>query len=86
MIDHVSLHVSDLEKAKAFYSKALAPIGYVINTEMSEWKIAGFGEPGKSDLWIAADGTKQANHVAFRVTDKQSGRIPQSRRRRRRHR
>ena len=28
MIDHVKLHVADAERSKAFYSAALAPLGY----------------------------------------------------------
>ena len=28
MFDHISLGVSDLAKAKAFYDAALAPLGY----------------------------------------------------------
>ena len=33
MIDHVKVGVSDLQKAKEFYGKALAPLGYAIHFE-----------------------------------------------------
>ncbi len=69
MIDHVSLHVSDFEKSKAFYSKALAPLGYSMKMEMAEWKVAGFGE-NKPDLWIMAKGSEDEDHVAFSAKDK----------------
>jgi catechol 2,3-dioxygenase-like lactoylglutathione lyase family enzyme len=35
-LDHVSLHVSDYDSAKEFYSKALASLGYTIGMEMTE--------------------------------------------------
>lgn len=59
-----------MEKAKDFYSKALAPIGYSKLAEFAEWKVAGFGEGGKPDFWISADGSEQENHVAFAAKDK----------------
>jgi predicted lactoylglutathione lyase len=71
MIDHVSVHVSDFAKAKEFYSKALAPLGYSVITEFAEWSVAGLGADGKPDLWIKADGAKQDVHVAVAAKDKQ---------------
>jgi len=34
MIDHVGFAVSDYERAKEFYAKALAPLGYTLVMEM----------------------------------------------------
>lgn len=65
MIDHVSVHVSDLFRSKEFYSKALAPLGYVVISEFPEWSIVGLGSGGKPDLWLSGDGAKQASHIAF---------------------
>lgn len=70
MIDHVSLHVNDFAKSKAFYSKALAPLSYSIITEFSEWSVAGIGADGKPDIWIMADGAKQSTHIALSVSSK----------------
>jgi catechol 2,3-dioxygenase-like lactoylglutathione lyase family enzyme len=71
MIDHAGLRVSDIAKAKEFYSKALAPIGYKMIAEYPEYKIAGFGEPPKSDLWLSSgEGVEDTNHVAFVAKDK----------------
>lgn len=50
MIDHVSIHVSDLEKAKVFYLASLAPLGYAVVMELPEWKVVGLGVSGKSDF------------------------------------
>jgi catechol 2,3-dioxygenase-like lactoylglutathione lyase family enzyme len=60
MIDHVGFSVSDYARAKAFYEKALAPLGYALVMEVgppqSEQPAAGFGGGGKPDFWIGSDG------------------------------
>ena len=72
MIAHTTLHVSDLAKAKEFYSKALAPFGYHVKYEFPEWKAAGFmsGE-GNTDFWVNGDGCGQKTHVAFSASNEQ---------------
>ncbi len=73
MIDHSGLVVSNIAKSKAFYMKALAPLGYKLMAEFpstitGEADFAGFGVPPKPDFWIS-QGTpnKPAIHVAFRA-------------------
>jgi catechol 2,3-dioxygenase-like lactoylglutathione lyase family enzyme len=67
MIDHLSLQVSDYAKAKAFYERALAPLGYSVAMEFPD-ATAGFGRDGKPDFWIAAGGpVAPPIHVAFRA-------------------
>lgn len=70
MIDHTGLHVSDITKAKDFYTKALAPLGYTLMADMPEYNVAGFGEGGKADFWIDAKDSDETNHVAFAAKDK----------------
>jgi len=41
MIDHVTANVGDVERAKRFYSEALAPLGYSMQMEFEGG--AGFG-------------------------------------------
>ena len=41
MIDHMSLPVSDYARAKAFYLKALAPLGYGIAMEVAPEESGG---------------------------------------------
>ena len=36
MIDHIGFPVSDYERAKAFYVKALAPLDYVLVMEVAQ--------------------------------------------------
>lgn len=50
IIDHLTLTVSDYARSKAFYQKALAPLGIELIMEFGE--AAGFGKAGKPDLWI----------------------------------
>jgi catechol 2,3-dioxygenase-like lactoylglutathione lyase family enzyme len=50
LIDHVSLVVSDFARSKAFYEKALAPLG--VRCLMQFGKAAGFGRADKPDFWI----------------------------------
>ena len=73
MIEHLTLNVSDFEKGKEFYTKALAPIGYTMTFDFEEEKNAGFGtSKEETDFWISAEhGAKQGIHVAFTVTSKE---------------
>jgi catechol 2,3-dioxygenase-like lactoylglutathione lyase family enzyme len=62
MIDHVGFPVSDYARSKAFYQRALAPLGYALIKEVgadrteSGSPAAGFGKGGKSDFWIGGEG------------------------------
>ena len=76
MIDHIGIIVSDIKTSKAFYEKALAPIGYALILELpasvtGHADVAGFGEPPKPDFWISG-GTpnKPPIHIAFRVASR----------------
>jgi catechol 2,3-dioxygenase-like lactoylglutathione lyase family enzyme len=64
MFDHVGLNVTDKAKSKAFYEKALAPLGYAVVMDFPEG--TGFGPEAKPIFWIAR--RKPVNtgvHVAF---------------------
>jgi catechol 2,3-dioxygenase-like lactoylglutathione lyase family enzyme len=51
MIDHVVLAVKSYEVSKAFYMKALAPLGYALVAEPMPG-MGGFGKNGKPELWL----------------------------------
>ena len=76
MIDHLGLSVSDYEAAKAFYSKALAPLDYSLIMEVTEEQTghaaaAGFGADGKPDFWIGGEGAmNKPVHVAILAKDR----------------
>src|SRR3954466_4816914 len=53
MFDHVGLNVRDYAASRAFYERALAPLGYGVVTAFDEWKAVGFGKGGKPSFWVA---------------------------------
>ena len=75
MIDHIGFPVSDYARAKAFYERALAPLGYALimeaNAEQGGQPAAGFGSGGKPDLWIGEQGKlDKPVHVAIVAGDR----------------
>jgi len=76
VIDHIGFSVSDYPRAKAFYLKALAPLGYTLIMEVEQetekgFPAAGFGADGKPDFWIGGEGgLNKAVHVAITANDR----------------
>ena len=76
MIDHIGFPVSDYARAKAFYPKALAPLGYSLVMEVTQEQTghdpaAGFGANGKPDFWIGGEGgLNKPLHVAIVAKDR----------------
>lgn len=75
MIDHLGFPVSDYDRSKAFYAKALAPLGYTLIMEVGEagsgHRAAGFGRGGKPDIWIGEEGGLGGElHVAVTADDR----------------
>ena len=70
MIDHAGFGVSDYARSKAFYERALAPLGIALIMEPMG-RAAGFGEPGKPFFWLE-DGRAPVTevHVAFLAKDR----------------
>ena len=65
MIDHIGIQVTDLDRSVAFYTQALAPLGYAL---VMRWEqFAGFGVGGKADFWIGVGHPSDKLHVAFRA-------------------
>jgi len=60
MLDHMTFRVSDIQRAKAFYSQALAPLGYSLSFDGNYGaNIVGFAYPDasepegqKTDVWF----------------------------------
>src|SRR5258708_18907248 len=52
MIDHISLRVSDLQRSRAFYEAALAPLGYTVVFSNDQEQYAGFAGPDRERIWI----------------------------------
>jgi catechol 2,3-dioxygenase-like lactoylglutathione lyase family enzyme len=76
MFDHVSIAVSDFARSKAFYERALAPLGVALVKESTPEQAVGnahaaFGIDGRPFFWI---GTGRAFtgrlHVAFAASER----------------
>lgn len=72
MLDHVTIGVSDIALSKAFYDRALRPLG--IDCLHSDSKnFAGYGANGKAFFWIGLKGASQTGvHVAFTTPDRET--------------
>jgi catechol 2,3-dioxygenase-like lactoylglutathione lyase family enzyme len=78
-LDHVTLIVKDYAASKAFYEKALAPLGIKVVMEFGQ--ACGFGRAGKPDFWIGSGPTSfhrpehlqiiTPTHVAFAARSKE---------------
>jgi catechol 2,3-dioxygenase-like lactoylglutathione lyase family enzyme len=67
MIDHTGINVSNFEKSKEFYAKALAPLGYQLLKEFNSF-MGGFGIDGEADFWIMQGEVNTPRiHIAFRA-------------------
>ena len=66
MIDHIGIPVANLETSVAFYTKALAPLGYELVMRVEQYA-AGFGVGGKPDFWLGAGKPTDKIHVAIRA-------------------
>ena len=67
MIDHTAVNISDQEAAKAFYSKALEPLGYSLAFEVGEF--LGFADANGMDLGVVRRDPVGGGHVAFKCED-----------------
>ena len=69
-LDHIGLDVTDYEASKAFYDKALAPLGMKLIMEPIEG-IGGYGDDFPF-FWIGqrGGGAGGGTHVAFRTEER----------------
>ncbi len=72
MLDHLGLDVTDYETSKAFYERALAPLGIGLIMEPIPG-VGGFGEDGKPYFWIGRRGrpAQTGVHVAFAAASRE---------------
>jgi catechol 2,3-dioxygenase-like lactoylglutathione lyase family enzyme len=76
MLDHIGFAVSDLARSKAFYQRALAPLGYSIFRELTPEQTGGgahigFWANNEPDFWIGTGPALQGRlHVAFAANDR----------------
>ncbi len=70
MLDHVTISVGELSRAKEFYDRALQPLGIeCLYTDGNGF--AGYGVSPKAFFWIGQrDGRQTSVHVAFKTQDR----------------
>lgn len=72
-VDHFTLSVSDIERAKSFYGVALKPLGLTLvgaftAEETGDVAVAGFGVGRKGSFWLRESGAQSpASHFCFRA-------------------
>jgi catechol 2,3-dioxygenase-like lactoylglutathione lyase family enzyme len=76
MLDHIELAVSDIAKARAFYDRALAPLGVEIvlsfgSSPTGKDVALGYGSEGRPYFWLVQGPPHTGKlHVAFRANDR----------------
>jgi catechol 2,3-dioxygenase-like lactoylglutathione lyase family enzyme len=74
MLDHVGFAVSDIARSRAFYERALAPLGITLmmeippeqNAEGGGGTALGFGRDGNAFFWIGDNQrVGEGTHIAF---------------------
>jgi catechol 2,3-dioxygenase-like lactoylglutathione lyase family enzyme len=64
IVDHIGLAVRDFGASKAFYRRALAPLGIELIMEGDGW--AMLGKEGKPEFWLGVHGIPPGPiHIAF---------------------
>jgi catechol 2,3-dioxygenase-like lactoylglutathione lyase family enzyme len=72
MLDHTGIAVADLNRSKAFYTRALSPLSIGLVVEVTAEQTgreahAGFGAGGKPFFWIGS-GARPSGPVHFAFT------------------
>lgn len=73
-IAHIGFTVSEIQKTKEMYMKALAPLG--LSVQMEGYGYVGFGENGSNLLWLGEPSEKHPGvakdiHIAFLANKKE---------------
>ena len=72
MLDHVTIGVHDLQRAKQFYDQALRPLG-IECLYIEKDRFAGYGVDPKAFFWIGQRDAQQTGvHVAFTAKDRRT--------------
>jgi catechol 2,3-dioxygenase-like lactoylglutathione lyase family enzyme len=65
MLDHVTIGVTDFERSRRFYDRALRPLG-IERLYGEDGAFAGYGAGRKAFFWIGLRGAPQTGaHIAF---------------------
>jgi len=70
MIEHVSLRCEDVRKSRAFYERALAPLGYRVTQVYPD--AVGFMADGHTSFWVTKGRVATPSHIAFRARSRKA--------------
>ncbi|MDR3436147.1 VOC family protein [Telmatospirillum sp.] len=76
MLDHIGIHVRDLDRSRSFYAAALAELGITVVMEVSADQTGGvasvgFGADGNPFFWIGnGKATTSTSHIAFTASSR----------------
>jgi catechol 2,3-dioxygenase-like lactoylglutathione lyase family enzyme len=71
MFDHVGVNVRDYATSRAFYERALAPLGYGVAMEFPEHRAVAFGPGERPEFWVVQrEPYGTGTHVAFQCGDR----------------
>lgn len=72
MLDHITIGVSDVARAKKFYDRALLPLG-IERFHSGDDSFAGYGANKKYFFWIGLRKAAQTSvHIAFTARDRET--------------
>ncbi len=70
LLDHVTVGVSDVERSRKFYDRALRPLG-IAWLYGEDGQLAGYGVSPKAFFWIGRkDIPQKGAHIAFTAPDR----------------
>lgn len=78
MLDHITIRVADIAASRAFYDRALAPLGVKVVMDVSAEETGaepylGYGEGWKPYFWVAQEKPVSGPlHIAFAAKDRAS--------------
>jgi len=73
MFDHVAINVRDYQRSRAFYEQALAPLGYRVAMDLSQYKAVAFGTDEKPTFWVCErEPYGTGTHIAFTVDQRET--------------
>jgi catechol 2,3-dioxygenase-like lactoylglutathione lyase family enzyme len=70
VIEHVSLHCKNVKKSRAFYEKALQPLGYRVAQAYPD--AVGFMAEGHTSFWVTKGKVGTPTHLAFRARSRKA--------------
>jgi catechol 2,3-dioxygenase-like lactoylglutathione lyase family enzyme len=70
VLDHVGIPVSDVAAARAFYERALGPLGFSVVMEVAGGTVVALGLPRAPQVWLSETERGAPVHLAFHATDR----------------